>query len=86
MATCDVCGNDFDNAFTVRTAAGEELTFDSIECAAHRIAPACTHCGCRILGHGALAGDKTTRPTAVPTAPANKAPATSRTGLERLSA
>jgi hypothetical protein len=34
MSICDVCGNDYDNAFTVRTTAGEELTFDSIECAA----------------------------------------------------
>jgi hypothetical protein len=57
MASCDVCGNDYDNAFTVRTAGGEELTFDSIECAAHRIAPTCAHCGCRVLGHGVQAGD-----------------------------
>jgi hypothetical protein len=59
MASCDVCGNDYDNAFTVRTAGGEELTFDSIECAAHRIAPTCAHCGCRVLGHGVQAGDAT---------------------------
>ena len=52
MATCVMCGNDYENAFTVRTADGEELVFDSIECAAHRIAPTCAHCGCRILGHG----------------------------------
>jgi hypothetical protein len=59
MAICDVFGNDYDNAFTVRTAAGEELTFDSIQCAAHRIAPTCSHCGCRILGHGVQATDQT---------------------------
>ncbi|HEX2401589.1 MAG TPA: hypothetical protein VHJ79_16620 [Mycobacterium sp.] len=59
MAICDVCGNDYDNAFTVRTTAGEELTFDSIECAANRIAPTCSHCGCRILGHGVQATDQT---------------------------
>jgi hypothetical protein len=55
MATCDVCGNEYDRAFSVTTAGGESFTFDSIECAAHRIAPACAHCGCRILGHGVQA-------------------------------
>ena len=53
MGTCDVCGNRYDKAFRVITADDEEHVFDSIECAAHRIAPACAHCGCRILGHGA---------------------------------
>lgn len=52
MSTCATCGNEYDRAFEVITADGERLTFDSIECAAHRIAPTCAHCGCRILGHG----------------------------------
>lgn len=52
MAACTVCGNEYDKAFTVRTHDGMELVFDSIECAAHAIAPRCSHCGCRILGHG----------------------------------
>ena len=52
MAKCDVCGNDYDKAFTVRTAAGKNHTFDSFECAVHLLAPTCTHCGCRIIGHG----------------------------------
>ncbi len=51
MAKCDVCGNDYDNAFTV-TAGGREYTFDSFECAIHAIAPACAHCGCKVIGHG----------------------------------
>ena len=59
MAECVVCGNDYENAFVVRTAQGDELVFDSIECAAHRIAPSCAHCGCRVLGHGVQAGDAT---------------------------
>jgi hypothetical protein len=46
-----VCGNDYDKAFTV-TTAGEEHTFDSFECAIHRLAPVCEHCGCTIVGHG----------------------------------
>ena len=52
MATCDVCGNDYHRAFRVTTASGQKFTFDSLECAAHEIAPACAHCECRILGHG----------------------------------
>ncbi|MCL2449450.1 MAG: hypothetical protein FWD17_10925 [Polyangiaceae bacterium] len=51
MARCDVCGNDYDKSFEVRVA-GNAYTFDSLECAAQRVAPACQHCGCRILGHG----------------------------------
>jgi len=57
MGQCDVCGNEYEQAFEVTMAGGERFTFDSIECAAHRIAPQCAHCGCRILGHGVQAGD-----------------------------
>jgi hypothetical protein len=32
MAVCDVCGNDYDKAFEVRTPDGTH-TFDSFECA-----------------------------------------------------
>ena len=52
MAKCDVCGNDYDKAFTVKTAKGSSHTFDSFECAIHMLAPTCQHCGCRIVGHG----------------------------------
>lgn len=51
MATCDMCGNEYRNTFTV-SRAGETKTFDSFECAIHMMAPTCSHCGCRILGHG----------------------------------
>lgn len=54
---CDVCGNDYDKAFTVNFA--ERLyTFDSFECAAHLLAPRCEHCGCRVLGHGVEGSDR----------------------------
>ena len=33
-------------------AAGERHVFDSFECAAHRLAPVCEHCGCKVIGHG----------------------------------
>jgi hypothetical protein len=51
MATCEVCGNDYDKAFQV-TKEGREHTFDSFECAIHALAPRCAHCDCRIVGHG----------------------------------
>ena len=57
MARCDVCGNDYDKAFQV-TLAGRTHTFDSFECAIHALAPACAHCGCRVIGHGAEAKGK----------------------------
>lgn len=52
MATCDVCGNDYDKSFTV-TTHDKRGTFDSFECAIHALAPTCSHCQCRIIGHGA---------------------------------
>jgi len=51
MATCQVCGNDYDKTFDV-IMAGATHTFDSFECAIHLLAPTCEHCGCRIVGHG----------------------------------
>jgi hypothetical protein len=55
MARCEVCGNDYDKSFEIVTKAGSHH-FDSFECAIHRLAPTCTHCGCRIIGHGVEAG------------------------------
>ena len=57
MASCEVCGNDYDKSFEV-TAAGQRHTFDSFECAIHRLAPACEHCGCKVIGHGVEAGGR----------------------------
>lgn len=51
MQPCAVCGNEYDKAFHV-TFADEQFVFDSFECAIHRLAPTCSHCGCRIVGHG----------------------------------
>jgi hypothetical protein len=51
MAHCETCGNEYDKAFQVVMAGGSH-TFDSFECAIQALAPACGHCGCRILGHG----------------------------------
>ncbi len=57
MARCEVCGNDYDKAFEVRTQ-GSSHTFDSFECAIHKLAPTCARCGCRIVGHGIEAGNQ----------------------------
>jgi hypothetical protein len=51
MATCELCGNDYDKAMEI-TVGGESHTFDSFECAIHVLAPHCAHCDCRIVGHG----------------------------------
>jgi len=51
MAKCEVCGNDYDKSFEVRQN-GRRHVFDSFECAIHALAPSCSHCGCRIIGHG----------------------------------
>ena len=51
MAKCDTCGNDYDKAFQV-TMGNRTMTFDSFECAIQAMAPECSACGCRIIGHG----------------------------------
>ena len=68
MATCDVCGNDYDKAMTIDAPGRGSGTFDSFECAIHALAPACSHCGCKIIGHGVESPGSTfsaqTRPSA----------------------
>lgn len=56
MAKCDVCGNEYDKAFTV-TCGDHTRTFDSFECAIHALAPECRHCHCKVIGHGVEQGD-----------------------------
>jgi hypothetical protein len=51
MARCETCGNDYDKPFEI-TAGGQRHTFDSFECAIHKLAPSCAHCGCKVVGHG----------------------------------
>lgn len=51
MAVCEVCSNNYDKSFQV-VMAGRTHTFDSFECAIHALAPTCSHCGCKIIGHG----------------------------------
>ncbi len=58
MATCDSCGNDYDKAFTV-SRDGEQHTFDSFECAINVMAPTCSTCSTRVIGHGVEAEGRT---------------------------
>jgi len=51
MAVCEVCGNDYYLSFEVVTA-GNHHVFDCFECAVHKLAPVCAHCGCKVIGHG----------------------------------
>lgn len=51
MQRCEKCGNEYDKTFDV-VMAGRTHTFDSFECAISVLAPACSHCACRIIGHG----------------------------------
>lgn len=51
MAKCMVCGNEYDKSFEV-VVSGKSHIFDSFECAIHALAPTCSHCTCRIIGHG----------------------------------
>lgn len=51
MARCESCGNDYDKTFTVRVE-GKDHVFDCFECAIHALAPTCSSCGVRIIGHG----------------------------------
>ena len=57
MARCDVCGNDYDKSFEVSGPRGRG-TFDSFECAVHKLAPDCAHCGCKVVGHGVEEGGR----------------------------
>lgn len=57
MARCEVCHNEYDRAFEVKMG-GKTHVFDAFECAIHALAPTCTHCQCKIIGHGVEAGGK----------------------------
>ncbi len=49
VARCEVCGLATRSPIRV-IANGATHTFDSYQCAIHRLAAECEHCGCRILG------------------------------------
>ena len=51
VGTCEKCGNEYDKCFEVVIQERRHV-FDSFECAIQALAPTCSHCGCKILGHG----------------------------------
>ena len=58
---CEVCGNEYDKAFEIvlETDGREQRhAFDSFECAIHALAPRCSTCGTRIVGHGLEKGGR----------------------------
>jgi hypothetical protein len=55
LRTCEVCGNEYDKPLEI-VQNGISHYFDCFECAIHALAPKCTHCQCRIIGHGVEAG------------------------------
>lgn len=57
MAQCETCGNEYDRTFQVVMPNASAHIFDSFECAIQALAPRCTHCDCRVIGHGVQAGD-----------------------------
>lgn len=52
QASCEVCGNSYDKTFRIVAADGGQRIFDSFECAIQALAPVCSHCRCRVIGHG----------------------------------
>jgi hypothetical protein len=52
---CECCGNEYDKPLEI-VMNGISHYFDSFECAIHVLAPKCSHCECRIIGHGLEAG------------------------------
>lgn len=51
MAQCETCGNEYDKPMEI-TLHGQSHLFDSFECAIDALAPECSHCGCKVIGHG----------------------------------
>jgi ribosome-binding protein aMBF1 (putative translation factor) len=57
VTPCKVCGNEYDKPITVQVD-GEANVYDCFECAIHDLAPTCTHCRVKIVGHGVEADGK----------------------------
>jgi hypothetical protein len=54
IAQCDACGNDYDKS--QHRSECRKHVFDSFECAIQALAPECSQCHCRIIGHGVEGG------------------------------
>src|SRR3954469_23538851 len=52
---CESGGNKYKKPLEI-VVNGISHYFDCFECAIHKLAPKCNHCGCMIIGHGVEAG------------------------------
>ena len=57
MKCCEVCGNEYANLFEIKKNNASHW-FDCFECAIHKLAPQCDHCGVKILCHGMESDDQ----------------------------
>ncbi len=53
MARCELCGNAENETIEI-IKRGKTHVFDSFECAIQSLAPVCSFCGVKIIGHGLL--------------------------------
>jgi len=51
MKKCDTCGNEYDKCMEINIL-NKKYTFDCFECAIYQLAPPCSTCQCKIIGHG----------------------------------
>lgn len=52
---CELCGNEYDKPLEI-VQNGISHYFDCFECAIAALAPVCSHCQCKIIGHGVESG------------------------------
>lgn len=57
MEKCECCGNAYNQVFHI-IMNNEVHTFDSFECAIHKLAPICESCNMKIIGHGVEDGKR----------------------------
>jgi hypothetical protein len=57
MQNCAMCGNGYDKLMEVKLN-GKSYLFDCFECAINKLAPICSNCQGRIIGHGAETSGK----------------------------
>lgn len=59
MHKCEVCGNGYEQIIEIKLKGSDDVHyFDCFECAAHKLAPRCSQCDVRILGHGLEADEE----------------------------
>lgn len=56
---CSVCGNTYHRTIRILSEDRGEQVFDCFECAIHALAPTCSNCGTRVIGHGVETSDGT---------------------------